>query len=90
MPPFCEGGAVLASNFEIVVDFDLICPIYIIKYQKVNKHPKFDDNFDIWCQSEHFEKYMKKTYIYKNMPQASFQNLLEFILLSKIFAYLLS
>ena len=55
MPPFCEGGAVLASNFEIVVDFDLICPIYIIKYQKVNKHPKFDDNFDIRHKLDHFE-----------------------------------
>ena len=23
--------------------------------QKVNKHPKFDANFDIWRQFEHFE-----------------------------------
>ena len=25
------------------------------EFQKVNKHPKFNYNFDIWRESEHFE-----------------------------------
>ena len=25
------------------------------KYQQANEHPKFNDNFNIWCQLEHFE-----------------------------------
>ena len=29
--------------------------------QKVNKHPKFDNNFDIRRQSEHFEYEMNRT-----------------------------
>ena len=31
------------------------------KYQKVNKHPKFDNNCDIQCQLEHFEYDMNRT-----------------------------
>ena len=31
------------------------------KYQKVNKHPKFDDNFDIQRQLEHFKYEMNRT-----------------------------
>ena len=29
----------------------------------VNKHPMFNDNFDIWCQYEHFEYNMNRTLV---------------------------
>ena len=29
--------------------------------KKVNKHSKFDKNFDIWCQVEHSEYDMNRT-----------------------------
>ena len=32
------------------------------KQQKVNKHPKFDDNFDIQGQLEHFEYEMIRAF----------------------------
>ena len=32
------------------------------EYQKVNKHPKFEANFDIECQLEHFEYEMNRTF----------------------------
>ena len=35
------------------------------KEQKVNKHPKFDDKFDIRCQSENFEYEMNRTLVIK-------------------------
>ena len=31
------------------------------RYQKVNKHPKFDNNFDIRRQLEHFEYDINRT-----------------------------
>ena len=31
------------------------------KYQKVNKHPKFDNDFDIHRQLEHFKYDMNRT-----------------------------
>ena len=43
-----------------------ICPI---KIAKVNKHPEFEDNFNIRCQLEHFEYEMNQTTInYLGMP----------------------
>jgi hypothetical protein len=33
------------------------------KLQKVNKHPKFDDNFNIQRQLEHFEYDMNRTLV---------------------------
>ena len=35
------------------------------EYQKVNKHPKFDTNFDIRCQLENFEYEIIRTLVLK-------------------------
>ena len=34
------------------------------EYQRVNKHLKFDANFDIWRQLEHFEYDMSHTLVF--------------------------
>ena len=40
------------------ISFDSICPIQIAK---VNKYPKFDNNFDIRRPLEHFKYEMNRT-----------------------------
>ena len=45
-----------------------VCNLLLILFaqaeqQKVNKHPKFDNNFDILCQFEHFEYEMNWTLV---------------------------
>ena len=50
---------------QIKVKLDLCESVWIefapSKYQKVNKHSKFDDNFGIQRQLEHFEYEMNRT-----------------------------
>ena len=48
------------------------------EYQKINKHPKFDDNFNIWHQLEHFEYEMNRALVskYKSKTVQHLQTLL--------------
>ena len=54
-------------NLQTVQTISLqICKSVLIefapsKWQKVNKHLKFNNNFDIHCQLEHFEYEMNQT-----------------------------
>ena len=35
----------------------------------INKYPKFDNNFNIWCQLEHFEYEMNMKWVYECKPK---------------------
>ena len=54
----CNLHTIRSNSYKaILIEFPLS------KQPNINKHPKFDNNFDIWCQLEHFDYEMIHAFI---------------------------